>query len=141
MPKRGPLIEAEITRRLAAAITPDSPNRITGAQLREWAVEYLREIDEDMARFPDYAGEPHWNLWMMDARYEDALFVVLIFRPEALEFFCGTGNAFDVRSYSDHFAGNEAEGLFEAMQERFHVPEGLLRLDRKAAAIWLGRGW
>ena len=63
----------EIDRRLAAALVPGSSNTITALDLCKWAVGHLQEYDKELARFPQEAGKPHWNLWMMDARHEDAI--------------------------------------------------------------------
>jgi hypothetical protein len=58
-------ITAELDRRLAEALPAGSPNAITATELRDWAAEYLRHHDQ-VARIPDWAGSPHWNLWMRD---------------------------------------------------------------------------
>jgi hypothetical protein len=141
MAERRQPVEAEIGRRLDAALTTDSPNRITAAELREWTLEYLRERDEDVAEFPEEAGKAHWDLWMMDARLEDALFAALVFRPDGVEFFCGTGDSFKVRHFCGHDFPEEPGDLFEAMRQQFAIPEDSLHLGRKTAEEWLGRGW
>lgn len=139
MPKRIAFVEAEINRRLSAAVADDSPNRITAAELRQWAREYLTEVDEDQLGPPSVAHLPHWNLWMADTRYQDALFVVLTFRPEGVEFFCGTGESYEVINFSD--AIQNADQAFGIMETHFHVPQPPLFIERRAAALWLGRGW
>ncbi len=79
---------------------------------------------------------------MNDARLEDAMFVVLVFRERDVEFFCGTGNAFEIRSFDVVIAEtpDDFESLHELMQERFSVPDESLHLKRKEAEAWLGRG-
>ena len=133
--------EVEVARRLAAALRPGSPNAITAAELREWAVEYLRDHDQEAAESPHIARDPHWNLWMMDARFEDALFIVLVFRPGGLEFLCGTGDAFAVKRFAESDFPDDVEQLPAEMARLFEVPEDSLHLSREQAEAWLDRGW
>ena len=109
--------------------------------LKQWAIEYLNDQDEELARFPDLAGQAHWNLWMMDARYQDALFAVLIFRRDGMEFFCGTGNAYEVKRFAESDFPDNPDEVFGMMGAKFSIPEGSVRFDRRAAEKWLGRGW
>ena len=141
MAKRGATVEVEIARQLDATTAPGSPNRISTQQLKEWAVEYLRDYDDNLARFPALNGQPHWNLWMMDARYEDALFAVLIFRAEQLEFFCGTGNGFQVKGFAESHMDADPNSVLTEMAAQFSIPEGSSHFDRQAAVKWLGRSW
>jgi hypothetical protein len=134
-------VGGEIAKRLDTTPVPGSPNRICAEQLKECAVEYLRYYDDELARFPALNGQPHWNLWMRDARYEDALFVVLIFRAEQLEFFCGTGNGFQVRGFAESQIAADPNKVLAAMAARFSIPEGSSHFDCQAAEKWLGRGW
>ena len=132
---------AEMARRLETTLVAGSPNRISAEQMQSWVVAYLRDKDEDLAQFPRLVGKPHWNLWMMDLRLEDALFVVLIFRTDGLEFFCGTGNAFEVKSFAESDSPDNADALLGMMTDRFSFPEGSVRFDRLAAEDWLERSW
>jgi hypothetical protein len=109
--------------------------------MKDWAVEYLRDYVDELARFPALAGQPHWNLWMMDARYEDALFAVLIFWAEEIEFFCGTGNGFQVRGFAESSMAADPNYVLAEMAARFYIPGGSCHLDRQAAEKWLGRSW
>jgi hypothetical protein len=130
-----------IAKRLDAASPPGSPNRISAQELKEWAIDYLRSYDDEVAQFPELAGQPHWNLWMMDARYEDALFAVLIFRPDGAEFFCGTGNGFEVKGFAESHMTDDPDGILAEMSDRFSLPKGSARLDRRSVENWLGRSW
>lgn len=133
--------EAEVARRLAAALEPDSPNEMTATDVRDWAIEYLSAYDDDLSRFPQLVGESHWDLMMMDARSEDALFVVLVFRTDSVEFFCGCGDAFDIKQFSESDFPENVEQMFSEMARRFLIKEGTFRLPREQAEMWLGRGW
>ena len=141
MAKRGATVEVEIARQLDATTAPGSPNRISTQQLKEWAVEYLRDYDDNLARFPALNGQPHWNLWMMDARYQDALFAVLIFRDDGMEFFCGTGNAYEVKQFAERGFPDNSDDVLGMKTARFSIPGGSVRIDRPVAEEWLGRGW
>jgi hypothetical protein len=141
MARRQNAVDAEIAGRLDTTPEPGSPNRIRVEKLREWAVEYLASTDEELAQFPELAGRPHWNLWMMDARYEDALFAVLIFRADGMEFFCGTGNAYKVKRFAERDFPDNPDEMLGMMKTIFSIPRGSIRLDRKAAEKWLGRSW
>jgi hypothetical protein len=141
MGKHSAQTEAAIDRRIAATLPTGSPNAMTVAELRELAVEYLQDHDQEVAENFSIAGEPHWDLWMMDARLEDALFIVLVFHPHGVEFFCGTGDAFAIKRFAGSEFPDDPGALFTEMSRRFAVPQGRLCLDRAAAEAWLGRSW
>ncbi len=141
MGRRRTNVGDEIAKRLAATLTPGSPNRISAQEMKEWAVEYLGDYDDEVARFPELVGQPHWNLWMMDARYEDALFAVLIFRPDGAEFFCGTSNGFQVKGFAESHMAVDPDSVLPQMSAGFSIPAGSVRFDRRAAEKWLGRSW
>ena len=133
--------EAEIAGRLNDTVAAESPNRVATEEIRCWAGDYLRDYDEELAHFPDLAGQSHWNLWMRDARPDDALFAVLIFRPDGVEFFCGTGKAAKIKSFSERDFPESHDDLLAEMSHRFSIPAGSVRLSRGAAEKWLGRTW
>src|SRR3954466_12503839 len=89
------MVGKRVTRCLDAARPADLrdratglPFRITAAQLRAWAREYLTDCDAE-------AGKPHSNLWMAEGgdRVGPGHFAVLIFwpPPRGLELFAGVG--------------------------------------------------
>jgi hypothetical protein len=132
-------VEQRLTRMLEAASEKDSPGRFTASELRDFAREYLDDYDEELARDPELADESHWDLWMNDADLHDALFVIMIVRGDGLEFFCGRGQAWDVRNVFDNWVA-DPDGLRQEVSARFAVPGEAVRLDRRAAEKWLGRG-
>lgn len=134
-------VAEEIARRLAETRVPGSPNEFTAERIRNLAVRYLEDIDEELERDPSLAEQPHWNLWMSDARYEDALFVVLLFRPGWVELICGTGNAFAIREFAGRDFPDDIEQMPSELSRLFSCPTGSISLDREAAVGWLGRGW
>lgn len=140
MPKRVAFVVAEIDRHIAAAVAPDSPNRMAAHELRELARGYLARVDREDDEFPGDADLPHWNLWMRDRRLDDALFVALIFRRGGVEFVCGSGYAFDIRRACEG-DGVNPETLFAVMSQHFPATQPPLPIERPAAALWLGRGW
>jgi hypothetical protein len=130
----------EIDRRLTATVeAAGCPARQTAAGVRDDAIEWLtEEIDEDNERFPEYADAPKSNLWAMDDDKANTLFWVLIIFPGHVEFFCGTGNFYEIIDFHDPA---DLADLYEAMRGSFHIPESLLRIDRARAEEWLGRSW
>jgi hypothetical protein len=134
-------VAAEIDRRLAAVRVANSRNSMSASELRGWTVDHLSEYDQELVRFPESAGKSHWNLWMIDTEFEDALFAVLVFHPSEVEFFCGTGNAFAIKRFAETNFPDEVEQLLAEMARAFSVPEGSLHLVREEAEAWLGRGW
>lgn len=134
-------VAVDIDRILAATGVPGSPNEFTAAEIRGLVVEYLQDYDEEVRRFPDLAGQPHWNLWMADARFEDALFAVLAFRPGGVEFLCGTGDACAIKRFAESDFPDDIEQVSAELSRLVAVPAGRLHLGRQAAEGWLGRGW
>lgn len=134
-------VDAQIALLLDATTSPASPNRFSAQELRDLALKYLKDYDEELARFPQLAEQPHWNLWMDDSRYQNALFAVLIFWPNEAEFFCGIGNAFDVKKFAESDFPTNPNEVLPVMSQRFSIPQGSIRLDRQEAVKWLGRGW
>lgn len=134
------VVAAEINRTLAATQIPGSRNKITAAQLHQWAVEYLGDHDEELARFPHLAGQPHWNLWMMDTNHDYALFAALVFGPAGVRLVCGTGNSFDIRGWDSDDPANPL-ALEAELRRDFRVPEPGLSITRVDAEAWFGRGW
>lgn len=133
-------VEKRIAQRLVNAHQPGSPNEISAAEVREWTIECLRDHDQELLELPEETGQLHWNLWMVDNGTEDALFVVLVFRPSGIEFFCGTGGAFEIRRFAGSEFPDDFELLSAEMRKRFTVPEESLHLSREEAEAWLERG-
>jgi hypothetical protein len=141
MSRRAGWVETEIARRLEEARAPDSPNRLTAARIRTWAVEYLGRIDQDEAEYPSNPDKSHWDLLMQDGRREDALFAVLVFHADGVEFFCGTGEASDVIQFCSHDFPDDPAEMYDEMSRRFTVPEPGVTFDRPLFEKWLGRSW
>jgi hypothetical protein len=132
-------VAIEINRRLSATVkSADCPGRQTAKGVRDDAIEFLEEMDEHNEQFPESAGDPKSNLWADDTDYANTLFWVLIFFPDHVEFFCGTGNFYEIRSFEDP---DDLADLYDAMQASFNVPEPVLRIARGRAEEWLGRSW
>lgn len=132
---------AEIAVRLAAVRAPDSPDEFTADELRDLALEYLAEYDDDVREEPDLKGEPHWNVWLSDSDPARALFVALIFRPRGLEFFCGSGEAGAITAFAEDEFPDEVDDVPAEMAKRFAVPGGSLHVVKRDGLAWLGRGW
>jgi hypothetical protein len=124
---------------LASVTESGRPGGFTVPELRDFVVEYLNDIDEELARDPEVYADGHWNLWMDDTDLNDAVFVVAIVRPSGLEFFCGRGTARAIRDFGDNWVG-DVDGLQQEARNRLAVSETIVRVGRKAAENWLGRG-
>src|SRR4051794_28587322 len=109
-----PALERQLERMLAEAMPPASRGGFSVPELRELAVEYLTAYDEELARHPQLASQSHWNLWMDDSDWNDAMFVVLIVRGDGIESFCGRGTAPAIRELADGWVGPADEVLGEA---------------------------
>jgi hypothetical protein len=143
MPKRIIFIEAEINRRLGAAVAADSPNRIAAHEVRDWARRYLACLEAEAANSPRWARKarrPHWNTWMRDGRLADALFAGLVFRRNSVAFFCGSGYSFDARRVWGMRKTN-AGNVIALTAEAIPNTQPPLSVDRSAAVVWLGREW
>jgi hypothetical protein len=123
------------------ALAPGSPNRLTPAEIRNWANEYLRRLDEDEAEYPSNPDKSHWDLLMQDSRREDALFAVLVFAADGVEFFCGTGEASEVIHFSSHDFPDDPAEMYAEMSRRFTIPGPVVRFERPVFEKWLGRSW
>ncbi len=110
------------------------------AELRDLALEYLADKDAEQMAIPHIAGLAHWNLWFVDARREDALFAVLVFWLDRLEFICGTGDGIELRGWDSDDPANPA-CLTDELRAAFSVPEPPLAIERQVAEAWLGRSW
>jgi hypothetical protein len=136
-PKRD--VGAEIAKRLEAARVPGTSNALSLPAIKKWLREYLADREKEA----EPTDRPHWDLLMQDGGPEPGFFVVFVFhpRPRGFEFLCGTGDSFQVRSFCEGEAAEDAGGLLEGFRARFTVPGGTLRVSRKAAEEWLGRDW
>jgi hypothetical protein len=132
-------VVAELDRRLTAATPPAARSRLTAAGLRHLAVEYLRYHDELVVWERDLARRPHWNLWASDAQESAAVFAVLVFRPDGVEFFCGTGAVADVHRLFETRSPVPASDVYATLRDHFPISEPALRLDRPTAEAWLDR--
>jgi hypothetical protein len=130
-------VDAEIDRRLTAAAPPGVAIGLTSAVLRGLAADYLNFHDDVILFDATHVRRPHWNVWLSDAREPLAMFAVLVFRPDGVEFFCGAGSAADVHAACE--AGPAADTVYAVLREQFPIAEEPLRLDRPTAEAWLGR--
>jgi hypothetical protein len=130
-------IEGSLRRMLEAAA--GSRNRVSVADLRDWALEYLHEYANEVARFPGLIHKPHWNLWIPDSNREsESLFVIMVFRSSGIEVACGTGENSVVRAFGESEFPDDTEAVVEAASERFEVQPDRVSISRELAEIWLG---
>jgi hypothetical protein len=135
-------IEDPLGQKLGAVAVPGSDNRITIAELREWVLEYLRDWDEEVGRFPELATDLHWNLWMADYDLDkDAMWVAIVFRPAGIDLACGTGNGYSVRRFVESDSPQDADGIFPELTKRFSDNYQTEAITRALAESWLGRSF
>ena len=134
-------IEAALAPLLDAMAQPGYAGRFTPSRLRENILEYLRAWDEEGAGFPDAAADPHWDLWMADFGdpHPEGFFVAAVFVPEGIELFCGRGDSYDVRTFTESEFPDDPRRLFAEMSRRFPLTRPLPPLPRPDAEAWLGR--
>jgi hypothetical protein len=132
---------AQIAEQLAVTCSPCASNPMSADQVREYALEYLGYLDEDAEVHPDAHRVPHSNLWMHDGDYQNAIFAVLIFRKDDIEFVCGVGNAYAIKRFAENEEPDDIDEIPSELMKRFRVPCGTARFSRAAAEKWLGRSW
>lgn len=136
-------VNRELTRVLMAAGSHAAPCPIDAAELRRLVVEYLTDYDAELARFPELASVPRWNLWQWDWPGEfdrDSYFVALVVRPGGLEFAPGHGRQQCVREFADSDFPDEVERVVPELARHFALPCGSIRVGRLVAEAWAGRG-
>ncbi len=92
-----------------------------------------------MARFPELAGQAHWNLWLWEFD-QNSYFVAVVIRPGGLEFACGHGSQRAIREFADSDFPDDVGQVVPEAARRFHLPCGSLRVGRAVAEEWAGRG-
>jgi hypothetical protein len=132
-------IERLLAQMMASVTEAGRPGGFTVLEMRSLIVEYLNDFDEELARHPELADSGHWNLWMDDTDLNDAVFVVAIVRRSGLEFFCGRGTARAIRDFGDNWVG-DVDGVQQEARRRLAVSDKVVRVGRRAAESWLGRG-
>jgi hypothetical protein len=123
---------------MASVTETGRPGGFTVPELRDLAVEYLNDFDEELVRHPELADTGHWDQWMDDTDLYDAVFAVMIVRPSGLEFFCGRGTARAIRDFADNWVG-DVEKLQQEARKRLTVSDQVVRVGRRAAENWLNR--
>ena len=120
---------------------PNSPNKISPPELREWCAEYLSDYSSEVANFPEGADSEHWNLNMAD--YDpgrEAVFVAYAFSQGSVFFCSGLGNAHDVRQFCEHEFEAEASDLMDALKSSFRVPYPVVSAPWHVLESWLEEG-
>ena len=112
----------EITSVLDAANEPGSANRLTLDDVKRWLAEYLDSCQEEIARFPEQEGQPHWDLLAPDYDPErDAVFVLAYFGDGSVTILGGRGSMPAIRDFAECSFPSEPNDVLEEVFSRFTV--------------------
>ena len=135
-------VHAEVSRLLESVCEPDSENRFTAFEVRDHAVEFLSNYDSEIQRFPQLAGQTHFEFVMADDDLNrDAVFIAYLFRPDVLELLTGRGDAFALRSFVEQELPEDTEKAAESLRRRSRFSVVPVQIERRRAVEWLGRDW
>lgn len=110
----------EIETVLNSATRAGARNALTIGDLRRWLVEYLQEYAAEGARFPEYAGDDHWDMLVADHdTNEDAMFAAAVFEGERVTVVAGRGEYGAVRDFARHHVPAEPRTLLGDLTSRF----------------------
>jgi hypothetical protein len=135
-------IHADVSRLLETVCESNSRNQITASEVRDHAVEFLTDYDSEIERFPDLAGQTHFDLIMAD--YDpgrDAVFVAYFFRPQLLELIAGRDTGFDLRSFVEQELAEDTDEAVDSLPEWARFSAAPMQIQRRLAIQWLGRDW
>ena len=135
-------IHAEVSRLLDSVCEFNSKNRFTAFEVRDNAVEFLTRYDSEIERFPELAGETHFDFIMAD--YEpghDAVFVAYLFRPQVLELIAGRGDASELGSHVEHELPEDCDKAADSLRGWSRFSAAPIQIQRRLAVQWLGRDW
>jgi hypothetical protein len=133
---------AALAEMLRASLPARLRDEIGVDDAKEWVREHLEVYSEEAARFPNSSLLPWTNMAAYDDWEQDAFFVIVTLRPDAIELFCGTGPWVDLRRFGEGEADEiPASELHRAWLSRFAVPHPPVVISRAAVKKWLGREW
>jgi len=128
--------ESQLRESLDAAAGDNANNRITVADVREWAAEYVRDHAEETERFPETANESHWNLFARDHHAEQAVFVIAAFTAEQFGIIAGRDDFPVIRDFGENF-DSDVDAMLQGAKDRFHELSELLTVSTSQGYSWL----
>jgi hypothetical protein len=135
-------VHAEVSRMLESDCEPDSENRFTAFEVRDHAIEFLNNYDSEIQRFPELAGQTHFEFVMADYDLQrDAVFIVYLFRTDVLELLAGRGDAFALRSFVEQELPEDTDEAADSLRRRARFSAAPLQIERRRVVEWLGRDW
>lgn len=135
-------IHADVSRLLESVCEARSENRFSAFEVRDHAIEFLNNYDSEIQRFPELAGQTHFEFVMADYDLKrDAVFIVYLFRPDVLELLAGRGDAFALRSFVEQELPEDTDESAEALRCRARFSVAPVQIERRRAVEWLGRDW
>src|SRR5690349_9686230 len=135
-------VHSEVSRMLESVCEPDSENCFTAFEVRDHAIEFLNDYDSEIQRFPELAGQTHFEFVMADYDLNrDAVFILFLFRPKILELLAGRGNAFALRSFVEQELPEDADAAADSLRDQARFSVAPVQSERRRAVEWLGRDW
>lgn len=116
---------------LNAAMRPGARNTLTIGDLRRWLAEYLHEYAAERARFPEYAGDDHWDMLVVDYdANEDAVYAAAVFEGDQVTIAAGHGDVAAVLGFARHHVPAAPRALLEDLANRFSTgPPAVVALE------------
>jgi hypothetical protein len=135
-------VHAEVSRMVESVCEPESENCFTAFEVRDHAIEFLNNYDSEIQRFPELAGQTHFEFVMADYDLKrDAVFVAYLFRPQVLELLAGRGDAFALRSFVEQELPEDTDAAADSLRNQAHFSGAPVHIERRRAVEWLGRDW
>ena len=134
-------VHTRITELIDTTVSVDAPGYISPEDVRDWLIDYLKSCDEDYQRFPQERKDAHWDLYMNDSEPDEAFFAAVIFHKSGLDFFCGTGDGYEIKTFCECDFRGQPNELYDEMKTRFQIKMECEHLPRAHAEVWLARTW
>lgn len=128
--------ESRLRESLDAAAGDNAKNRMTVADVREWAAEYVRSHAEETKRFPETANESHWDLFARDHYGEQAVFVIVAFTANQFGVIAGRDDFPAIRDFGENF-DSDVDAMLQGAKDRFHQLSELLTVPTSQGYYWL----
>ncbi len=123
---------------LKEAAEADSPNRLNIGEVKESLLRYLTVHEGELSRFPELAGEPHWDVLISDfACSRDSFFMVAIFSGEEVELVAGHGERSALRVFVDTEYPEDVLDVIPELKRQFTVYSRSLTAPQEVIKTWL----
>ena len=125
---------------LLRAVGRSDGNQLDVAAVRRIAGETHQEIVADNLAHGGSLHEPYWNLIMADENPDhDAVYVLTVWRPDALTMYVGRAPRQDVLEVCDRFSLSEIDAVESEMERLHQIRSRHVRAPRSVAEYWLSQ--